>query len=89
MNVQTDLFLSKKEQVYEFIKRRGRCRTSEVAAFGVSIYHPDRACRDARNLAEEGKIGRLRPELKKMFYGETKEDVWSIYPHEWEKKDNR
>ncbi len=77
--MQTDLLLSKKDQVYEFIKRRGRARTSEVAAFGVSIYHPDRACRDARDLAQEGKIWRIRDDLKVIMYGKTKEDVWSVY----------
>ena len=79
MPFQTDLLLSKKEQVYQFIKRRGRTRTSEVAAFGVSIYHPDRACRDARDLAAEGKIWRIRKDLQDVLYPNTKEDVWSCY----------
>ena len=82
--VQTDLFKSKKEQVFDFIKRMGRARTSEVAAFGVKIFHPDRACRDARDMAQAGKIGRLRDDLKVMFYGNTKEEIWTIDPNEWE-----
>lgn len=85
--MQVDLLKSKKEQVYDFIKQRGRARTSDVAKFGTLIYHPDRACRDARDLKKEGKIGRLRQDLKVIFYGDTKEDVWTIYPHEWEKKE--
>ena len=84
--MRTDLLSNKKQQVYDFIKQKGRVRTSEVAEFGVKIYHPDRACRDARDLAKEGKIGRLREDLKIKYYGSTKEDVWTIYKNEWEKK---
>lgn len=77
----TDLFINKKEQVYQFIKQRGRARTSEVAAFGVSIYHPDRACRDARDMAAEDppRIWRMRKDLQDIFYPNTKEDVWSCH----------
>ena len=78
-----DLFLSKKEQVYQFIKRRGRARTSEVAAFGVSIYHPDRACRDARDMAAENppKIWRIKESVKLSIqeYKNSKEEIWSIF----------
>jgi hypothetical protein len=86
--IKVDLYLNKKQQVYEFIKRKGRARTSEVAEFGIKIYHPDRACRDARQLAKEGKIGRLREDLKIRFYGNTKEDIWTIHKNEWDKKPN-
>lgn len=82
--LNTDLFKSKKEQVYDFIRQKGRARTSEVAAFGVKIYHPDRACRDARDLAKEGRIGRLKQDLKIRYYPPTKEEIWTIYEHEWE-----
>lgn len=77
----TDLLISKKEQVYQFIKQRGRARTSDVAAFGVSIYHPDRACRDARDMAAEDppRIWRIRKDLQDILYPNTKEDVWSIW----------
>ena len=78
----TDLYLSKKEQVYNFIKSKGRARTSEVCAFGISIYHPDRASRDARDLASEGLIWRMRDDIKEMVYGKTKEDIWSVYPND-------
>ncbi|MFA5388891.1 MAG: hypothetical protein WC312_03955 [Candidatus Omnitrophota bacterium] len=76
--LKDDLFLTKKEQVYQFIKQRGRCRTSEVAAFGVSIYHPDRACRDARELAREGRIWRMRKDLQEALYGNSREEFWSV-----------
>ena len=77
-----DLFIpkkSKREQVYDFIKSKGRARTSEVCAFGISIYHPDRASRDARDLAKEGRIWRMRDDIKLFIYGKTKEDIWSVY----------
>ena len=85
--MQTDLLLTKAELVLEFIKRRGRARTSEVAAFGVAIYHPDRACRDARDWAKKGKIGRMREDIKNTIpeYKNSKEEIWSIYPADWEK----
>ena len=88
MALQSDLYKSKKEQVYDFIKQKGRARTSEVAAFGVTIYHPDRACRDARDLAKEGKIGRLREDLKIKYYGNTCEKIWTIYKDEFEETFN-
>ncbi len=75
---------SKKEQVFDFIRRRGRAKTSEVAEFGIKIFHPDRACRDARDLAQIGRIGRLRADLKYRFYGKIGEDIWTIYEHEYE-----
>lgn len=83
-NLTQDLFLSKKEQVYQFIKQRGRARTSEVAVFGVSIYHPDRACRDARDMAAENppRIWRMREDIKQSIpkYKDSKEEIWSTYP---------
>jgi hypothetical protein len=82
MTPQTDLFIkkSKKEQIYEFIKQRGRCRTSDIIKFGLAIY-TNRGDRYARDLAEEipPRIWRLREDLKHIFYPNCREEVWSCY----------
>lgn len=74
-----DLFVktTHKDDLYLFIKGRGRCRTSEVIRWGLDNYYT-RADRTARELAEEGLIWRMREDLRDMFY-DTKEDVWSVY----------
>ena len=79
----SDLFLetkSKKDQVYEFIKQRGRARTSDIIRFGMSIYY-NRADRSARDLASEGKIWRIADHIKLSIpeYANTKEDIWSVH----------
>lgn len=79
-----DLFAkpkTKKEQVYDFIAGKKRCRTSEVIAFGLSIYHT-RAERDARDLADEGRIWRVKDSVKLSIeqYKDAKEEIWSVYP---------
>ena len=81
MPFQTDLILSKKEEIYQFIKRRGRVRTSDVIKFSSSIFH-NRGDRDARDLAEEGRIWRIREDIKLSIleYKDSKEEIWSIYP---------
>ena len=70
---------SKKEQLYDFIKSKGRVRTSEVIKWGTECFD-NRSDRNARLLAEEGKIWRMREDIKRAVYGETKEDIWSVYP---------
>ena len=80
----SDLFietkkLSKKAQVYEFIKSKGRARTSEVIKFGTSIFY-NRAERSARDLCNESRIWRVADHIKLAIYNNTKEDVWSIFP---------
>ena|SRR3990167_3932211 len=76
-----DLFKSKKEQVYDFIKSKGRVRTSEVIKFGSSIFS-NRAEKDARDLGNSKytnpvKIWRMRDDIKRAVYGDIKEDAWS------------
>ena len=76
-----DLFAkpkTKKEQVYDFIVRQGRARTSEVIAFGLKIYHT-RADRDCRDLAAEGRIWRVKDIVKQTIAPNSKEDIWSIH----------
>ena len=88
-----DLFIpssmtkSKKEQVYDFIKSKGRARTSEVIKFGTSIFY-NRAERTARNLADIKytnpiRIWRMADNVKMASeYANSKEDIWSTYPND-------
>lgn len=79
--VRGDLFtkpLSKKEQIYDFIRSKGRVRTSDVIKFGLSIY-TNRGDRYARDLAEEGRIWRMRADFKLIVFGKTNEEAWSTY----------
>lgn len=77
----SDLFtaiLPKKEQLYLFIREKVYCRTSDVIRWGSDNFS-NRADRDARLLAAEGKIRRMTPE-EKVFrgFGKSKEDVWTL-----------
>ncbi len=81
MSMLTDLFarpLTQKEQVYEFIRERGRVKTHELNAFGISHYINSVQSR-ARELKAEGKIWRMRQDLKEMIYKDCKEEIWSVY----------
>lgn len=76
--MQTELFMTKKDMLYEFIKKKGRCRTSDVIKWGTENYY-NRADRTARDLASEGKIWRVKDEIAMIIIGETREDLWSVY----------
>lgn len=81
-DIAPDLFTSvkpKKDQLLAFIRSRGRCRTSDVIRWGLDHGHT-RAERDARDLAGEGKIWRVRDEIAMIVIGEAKEELWSVYP---------
>jgi len=76
-----DLFLStksKKEQLYDWVVKKGRCRTSDIIRWGLENYHT-RAERDARDLAQEGKIWRVKDIVKMAIAPKSKEDLWSVY----------
>ena len=74
--IQTvDLFLSKKDQIAEFIRQKTWARTSDVMKFGLSIY-TTRGDRYARELAEEGRIKRMSDDMKDLRFGPTREDIW-------------
>jgi hypothetical protein len=80
MSIATDLFLepkTKKQQILDFIKQKKWVRTSEVIAFGLSIY-TDRGDRYARDLASEGKIRRMPKDLKNFRFNNTKESIWEF-----------
>lgn len=73
-----DLFTkekSKKEQILDFIRKKKWARTSEVIRFGLSIY-TNRGDRYARELAEEGLIKRMDDRLKRLRFGNTREEIW-------------
>ena len=76
-----DLFSkpSQKDLIYEFIKSRGRVPTHELILFGVNNYI-NNAKERARDLKKEGKVWRIREDLRKIFYPNSKEEYWSIYP---------
>lgn len=77
----TDLFQAtkkdKREQLLNFIKARRYVKTSDVIRWGLENFH-NRADRDARDFAKEGKIRRMNPEIKERIFGHIKEDVWEI-----------
>ncbi len=75
-----DLFAppkSKKEQLLEFIKQKHYAKTHEVIAWGVRNFC-NRADRNARQLAIEGKIKRISDEEKIFRFQDTKEDIWEF-----------
>lgn len=76
----TDLFtshLTKKEQLYLFIKGKEFVRTSEVIRWGTENFS-NRAERDARQLAQDGLIVRMDDSEKRFRGFNTKEDIWKI-----------
>ena len=80
----TDMFESKKEQVYNFIKQRKWAKTSDVIKFGSSIFS-NRAEKDARDLANPKytnppKIRRMPLEKRKHLFPDIKEEIWEVMP---------
>ncbi len=74
---QTDLFMSKKQLLYEYIKQKKYIKTHEVIAWGLDHFC-NRAERYARELAQEGKIKRMPDSKKKFYFSGVKEDIWEI-----------
>lgn len=75
-----DLFLekkSKKEQLLDYIREKHYVRTSEVIRWG-SAHYDNRADRNARLLAEEGRIKRVSDEEKAFRFQPSKEDIWEF-----------
>ena len=70
-----------KEKLLDYIRDKKIVFTHEVIEFGVKN-HSNRADRNARQLATEGKIRRMSDERKKQvfWYKEIKEDVWELLP---------
>lgn len=68
---------SAKDKLYDWMKSRQWTRTSEVIKWGSQNFS-NRAERDARILAQDGKIRRMSDDEKKRIIGFSKEDVWVI-----------
>jgi len=76
-----DLFshkLNKKEELFNFIRDKGVVLTHEVIEWGTKN-QSNRAERNARQLAIDGKIRRVSEERMKLIYPYTvKEEAWEI-----------
>jgi hypothetical protein len=75
-----DLFtavLPKKEQLFLHIKEKRWCRTSDVIKWGIENFS-NRADRDARLLAQEGRIVRLTEDEERFYGFKGKEGVWRV-----------
>lgn len=68
---------SKKAQLLDWIRFHGAVKTHEVLQWGIANYS-NRAERDARLLAQEGKIRRLTKIEQRDEVGNAKEAVWVI-----------
>ena len=74
----TDLFLetkSKKDQLLDYIKSIHYARKSQIIAWGCRNFC-NRADRNARQLATEGRIKRINNEEKNFRFAKTAEDIW-------------
>ena len=75
-----DLFtqtLTKKEQLFLYIKEKVWAKTSDVIRWGSENFS-NRADRDARALAEEGRIRRLTEDEERFYGFKGKEGVWCV-----------
>lgn len=75
-----DLFIrqSKKDLLLDYIKEKHYVRTSEIIRWG-SDHYDNRADRNARQLATEGRIRRVSLSEKLLrFSGNIKEDIWEF-----------
>ena len=70
-----DLLKTDKELLLDFIKQKHWVKTSDVIKFGVENYS-NRADRNARQLAKEGKIKRMSEEERKFRFGNIKEGIY-------------
>jgi len=78
MVLQTDLFKSKKELLYEYIRQKGYAKTSDIIYDWGRQNYTTRADRYARDLATEGKIRRMPKEKKIRMFGNVREEIWEI-----------
>ena len=68
--------VTKKQQLLDYIKQRHYVPTSEINRWGLDHFHI-RADRDARDLAEEGRIRRLtKEEMLTSRFGHMKQGIW-------------
>jgi len=81
MALATDLFKSKKQLLYDYIKQKGYAKTSEIIYDWGRQNFTTRADRYARDLAAEGKIRRMPEQKKIRLFGNIHEEVWELFPH--------
>jgi len=74
----TDLFKSKKELLYDWIKKKHYVKTSDIIYDWGRRNFTTRADRYARDLASEGRIKRMNSSKKIRLFGLIKEEVWEI-----------
>ena len=75
-----DLFpLTQKEQIYEYIKSKGRVFSHELNQFCVEHCINNGGSR-ARELKADGLIWHVRADIKMVIAPKSKEEIWSIYP---------
>lgn len=75
-----DLFtkeLTSKERLWNWLKEQEFVKTSSIIAWGVQNYS-NRADRNARQLAQEGKLIRLTDEEKAFRFQNCREDVYRV-----------
>jgi len=66
-----------KEKLLDFIRVRKVVKTSDCIKFASNNYS-NRGDRDARQLAEEGKIKRMDEGRKKFLFPECREEIWEL-----------
>jgi hypothetical protein len=74
---------TQQEVIYDFIKSRGRVKSHELNEYACVMRINNPGSR-ARELAAKGKIGRMRKDLRTIFYKDCGEEIWSIHPADWE-----
>lgn len=78
--VKQDLFLNAKERLWEWLKQKKWAKTSEIIYWGVTEGYSNRAARNARILAKEGKIRRMKPDKKALRFPNCREEIWEVIP---------
>lgn len=73
-----DLFMNDKEKLWEWLRVQSYVRTSEINRWGCTQGYSNRATRNARNLANDGKLRRISDGEKKRFGIKTKEGIYEV-----------
>jgi hypothetical protein len=74
-----DLFpLTQKEQIYEYIKSKGRVFSHELNQFCVEHCINNGGSR-ARELKADGLIWHVRADIKMCIKKDCREEMWSVY----------
>ena len=72
-----DLLLSDKDALWEFLKTRKYVKTSEIIRWGSQNYS-NRADRNCREFAREGRLRRLTDEEVMRHFGCISEGVYEV-----------